>query len=134
MRAITVLGRAQVGEHRTVAHVIVSHVQVGERQGLHRSIICSFLRQGTVFHELDGGVIIHRGTAVHGAAQGGQGSLVVARLHVDHAQLPVGIGVGRVEGQGLLGIAGGNEELTLLGVGLGDGDVRQGVLDPERSC
>ena len=87
--------------------------------------------QDAVLHEQLGGLILLRRAAIHGAAQGGQGGLVVARLHVDHAQLPVGIGVGRVEGQGFLGIARGDEELTLLGVGLGDGDVGQGVLDAE---
>ena len=87
--------------------------------------------QGAILHEQAGGLILLRGAAVHGAAQGGQGGLVVARLHVDHAQLPVGIGVGGVKGEGFLGVAGGDEELTLLGVGLGDGDVRVGVLDPQ---
>ena len=85
----------------------------------------------TGVHEELGGLILLSRAAIHSAAQGGQGSLIIAGLHVDHPQLPVSIGVGGVKGEGFLSIAGSNEELTLLGVGLGNGDIWQGVLDPQ---
>ncbi len=128
MRAVAIFRRAQVSQHRAIANVVVCHIQVGEGQRRH---IGAFV-QDALLHKKPGRLILLGGAAIHGTAQGRQGGLVITRLDVDHAQLPIGIRVGGVKGEGFLGITGRNEEFPLLGIGLGNGDVGQRILDPKR--
>ena len=112
MFAVAVLRGAEVSQHRAIAHVVIGHVQVGQLEGLDTEGEALFVKLqgqavfgGVFFSQLLQGAVIGGGAAIHGAAQGRQGRLVVAGLNVDHAQLAIDVRAGGVKEQGFLSVA-----------------------------